>query len=91
MKELTGEELVEGIELIVRVSTERRNEIISRLARLAEVEKENKELKEQAMELAGLASYAEIVGGISVNRPGIRKWCDKIFKLLREHEAKETP
>lgn len=37
--------------------------------------------------LAELASYAEIVGGISVNRPGIRKWCDKAFDLWRAYEA----
>ncbi len=37
--------------------------------------------------LAELASYAEIVGGVSVNRPGIRKWCDKAFDFLRVHQA----
>lgn len=37
---------------------------------------------EAAKELAECASYAEMVGGISVNRPQIRKWCDKIFSAL---------
>lgn len=34
-------------------------------------------------ELAEYASYAEIVGGISVNRSQIRKWCDEAFAILR--------
>ncbi len=48
-----------------------------------------KEMREAAKELAGLASYAEIVGGVSVNRPGIRKWCDRVFALDREIEDME--
>lgn len=53
-----------------------------------------------ALELAEYASYAEIVGGISVNRPQIREWCDKVFAANRalpadpvssEGEAKLPP
>lgn len=40
-------------------------------------------LLEAATELAQLASYAEIVGGISVNAEPIRKCCDEIFDLRR--------
>lgn len=40
-------------------------------------------LLEASRELAGYASYAEIVGGISVNRPQIRQWCDAVFEAMR--------
>jgi len=33
----------------------------------------------EGLDLAGLASYAEIVGGIGVNRTAIRKACDRVF------------
>lgn len=36
-----------------------------------------------ATELAQLASYSEICGGITVNRQHIRKWCDAIFDLRK--------
>ena len=39
------------------------------------------ELQEAASELAQYASYAEIVGGINVNKKQIRNWCDKVFAL----------
>lgn len=41
------------------------------------------EIIKAGIELAEYASYAEIVGGISVNREAIRKGCDKIFELYR--------
>lgn len=41
-------------------------------------------LGDAAVELAGYASYAEIVGGVSHNRQDIRKWCDKIFETKRQ-------
>ncbi|MEI8396141.1 MAG: hypothetical protein WCF85_15505 [Rhodospirillaceae bacterium] len=50
------------------------------------------QVKQQAragMELAELSSYAEIVGGIGVNRPGIRKWCDNVFDAARAVENAE--
>lgn len=40
-------------------------------------------LLEASRELAGYASYAEIVGGVSVNRPQIRQWCDAVFEAVR--------
>lgn len=46
-------------------------------------EKANDLLK-AATELSQLASYSEIVGGIAVNRPQIRKWCDEISAIIRE-------
>jgi hypothetical protein len=41
-------------------------------------------MKNAAVNLAELASYAEIVGGVSVNRNAIRKWCDVVFDLKRQ-------
>jgi hypothetical protein len=41
------------------------------------------ELLHAATELAQLASYSEIVGGISHNRPHIRKWCDEVFAIRK--------
>jgi len=38
---------------------------------------------EDGFELAQIASYAEITGGISVNRSGIRKFCDKIYAHIQ--------
>lgn len=45
------------------------------------------EMEEAAKELAEYASYAEIVGGVSHNRSAIRKWCDKVFELLKVSNA----
>jgi hypothetical protein len=47
------------------------------------------ELRKAAEELAGLASYAEITGGVRVNRPGIRKWCDEVYRIKHEIEEME--
>ena len=41
-------------------------------------------------ELAQFSSYAEIVGGISVNRAAIREQCDIAFILIREFEDTES-
>lgn len=41
------------------------------------------ELLHAATELAQLASYSEIVGGISHNRSHIRKWCDEVFAIRK--------
>jgi hypothetical protein len=35
-------------------------------------------------ELAGYASYAEIVGAVSLNRSQIREYCDKIFDISKQ-------
>jgi hypothetical protein len=40
-------------------------------------------------DLAGLASYAEIVGGVSVNRGAIRNSCDAAFALIKEIRSEE--
>ena len=40
-------------------------------------------------ELTQFSSYAEIVGGISVNRSVIREQCDIAFNLIRELEDAE--
>ena len=40
-------------------------------------------LLKAAIELAEYASYAEIVGGISVNGPQIRRECDAVFSAIR--------
>ena len=41
-------------------------------------------------ELTQFSSYAEIVGGISVNRAAIREQCDIAFTLIREFEDTES-
>lgn len=51
-------------------------------AQAAVTEKAN-ELLKAAKELAEYASYAEIVGGISVNRSQIRRECDAVFNAIR--------
>lgn len=38
-------------------------------------------MRQAALELAQYASYAEIVGRVSLNKDQIREWSDKIFKL----------
>ena len=43
-----------------------------------------------ATELAQLASYSAIVGGISVNREFISKWCDVVFDLRRSLPENEN-
>ncbi len=40
-------------------------------------------LLKAARELAQFASYAEIVGGVNVNRPQIREWSDKVFAAIK--------
>lgn len=42
------------------------------------------ELEQAGIELAEYTSYAEIVGGVSVNRSALRKWCDVIYDHKRE-------
>ena len=51
----------------------------AQVARLVEV---GQKLFLAARELRDYASYAEIVGGVSVNRPQIRKWCDTIAEIV---------
>lgn len=51
-------------------------------------------LIEAAKELRDYASYAEMVGGVSVNRDEIRELCDTILELLPRDEfgnMAETP
>ena len=52
-------------------------------ARMREALDKANELLAASRELAQLASYAEIVGGISINRPHIRKWCDAVFTICK--------
>lgn len=40
------------------------------------------ELSDAARDLAEYASYAEIVGGISVNKSQVRRECDRVFAAL---------
>ena len=47
------------------------------------------EMRSAAVELAGYASYAEIVGAVSHNRSAVRKWCDEVFRLNRAIEDAE--
>ncbi|WP_395175554.1 hypothetical protein [Roseibium alexandrii] len=48
------------------------------------------ELADAARELAEYASYAEIVGGVSVNKPQIRRECDRVFAALKHLESEEA-
>ena len=41
------------------------------------------ELVDAAQELFEFTSYAEIVGGISVNKPQIRRECDRVLEALK--------
>lgn len=57
-------------------------EVIKARADLAKANEQIKLLRElaaAARELAQFASYAEIVGGVAVNRATIRKACDAVF------------
>jgi len=47
------------------------------------------EMRSAAVELAGYASYAEIVGAVQHNRAAVRKWCDEVFRLNRAIEDAE--
>jgi len=38
-----------------------------------------REIATEGVDLMGLASYAEIVGGVGVNRAGVRKACDLVI------------
>ena len=53
-------------------------------ARIVELEAAADKLLLIADSLRGLASYAEIVGGISVNGPQIRKECDRLLAFRNE-------
>jgi hypothetical protein len=44
-------------------------------------------LVEALDELRAYASYAEIVGGIVVNRPQVREWCDRAAAALAAFRA----
>jgi hypothetical protein len=39
------------------------------------------QIKESAHQLAGFASYAEIVGALSHNREPVRRYCDEVVSL----------
>lgn len=64
---------------------------LARRATAAEARVEELEagLYEAAKDLAEYASYAEIVGGISVNRPQIRKSCDAVFEQCHAYRARK--
>lgn len=57
---------------------------------LKEVLKTANELLFAAKELRDYASYAEMVGGVSVNRPQIREWCDKILEICKKLPENEN-
>jgi hypothetical protein len=57
---------------------------------LKEVLKTANELLFAAKELRDYASYAEMVGGVSVNRPQIREWCDKILEIYKKLPENEN-
>ena len=61
----------------------RADALAAALARVEKLEGVANALLAAATELAQYASYAEIVGGVSVNRAPIRRYCDEIFALRK--------
>ena len=57
--------------------------------RCDELQKRVDEISGYATELAEYASYAEIIGAVSHNRPVIREYCDKIFAYNRAIDIEE--
>lgn len=53
-------------------------------SKIDELQKRVDEITNIATELAEYASYAEIVGGVTVNRSAVRSFCDKIFDFNRK-------
>ncbi|MDC5100976.1 hypothetical protein NRA35_14210 [Acinetobacter baumannii] len=53
-------------------------------AKVEELQKRVDEITNIATELAEYASYAEIVGGVTVNRSAVRSFCDKVFDFNRK-------
>lgn len=47
-----------------------------------------KDMAKSGLELAGFASYSEIVGGVTTNRQAIRTECDAVFKHARDIDEK---
>ncbi len=56
----------------------------SQQAKVEELQKRVDEITSIATELAEYASYAEIVGGVTVNRAAVRSFCDKVFEFNRK-------
>lgn len=54
--------------------------------RIDELQARVDELTSIATELAEYASYAEIVGGVTVNRAAVRSFCDKVFDFNRKSD-----
>lgn len=55
-------------------------------AKVDELQARLDELTSIATELAEYASYAEIVGGVTVNRAAVRSFCDKVFDFNRKSD-----
>ena len=82
-------------DLLVYGNTERQNAVTALESAILDGERETKlklaasearvkeleVMRHAALELAQYASYAEIVGRVSLNKDQIREWSDKIFKL----------
>lgn len=52
--------------------------------KIDELQKRVDEITNITTELAEYASYAEIVGGVTVNRSAVRSFCDKVFDFNRK-------
>lgn len=57
-------------------------ELAAAKQREAALVKHGTTILQAAKELAEYVSYAEIVGGLTVNRPQVREWCDNVFSAL---------
>ncbi|MEY4591524.1 MAG: hypothetical protein RIR18_419 [Pseudomonadota bacterium] len=60
--------------------TASRNELLALLEKLSD----------ESRELSQYASYAQVVGGMSVNSAPVREWCDKVFVTLLDIEKATT-
>ncbi|WON79129.1 hypothetical protein OK024_09075 [Acinetobacter sp. UGAL515B_02] len=58
-------------------------------AEVTELQARFDELRSIATELAEYASYAEIVGGVTVNRAAIRGFCDKVYDFNRKFDDRD--
>lgn len=81
MDKIKNGEITEKEEILEILSAA--SDEIKRLKEIAFREDDYEKLFQSAKELMEYTSYAEIVGGVSVNRLNIRKYCDEIADIVR--------
>lgn len=80
-------ELEEGGKWASQIQQELKEEIKKLKDENLDLLKANAEITHLATELAGYASYAEIVGAVTHNRAAVRKYCDEIFDFNKRVDA----